>query len=66
MGLNPLGEDFGVGDNDGYEEVLKGFSVDKDLGDQCTLDIDVFKFLWCNVLSLVKLEDVLCSIDNFN
>jgi hypothetical protein len=29
-------------------------------------DIHVFKLLWSDVLSLSELEDVLCSVNNFN
>ena len=43
---------------------MKGVSVDEDLRDQGSLHVDVLQLLWCNVLSLGELEDVLGAVDD--
>lgn len=46
--------------------VLERVTVDEDLLNDRALSVYVFKFLWSDVFTLRKLEDVLSSINNFN
>ena len=44
--------------------VLQRISIDPDLRDEIALNVNVFKFLGCDIFSLAQFEDVLCSIDD--
>lgn len=45
---------------------LKTITVDKDLSNKSTLNVNILEFLWSNIFTLSQLKDVLCSINNFN
>ena len=45
---------------------FEGVTVDEDLGDLGDLRVNVLELLWGDVLSLRELEDVLCSVCDFD
>ena len=46
-----------------YSPYLQAFTMDKHLGDHWRLHINIFNLLWCDVLSLGKLENVLFAVN---
>lgn len=49
-----------------YNECFPRISIDEDLKNQTTLDIDTLKFLGSDVLSLSKFEYILHSVDDLD
>ena len=45
-------------------KTLSRFSMNENLGNFISFKIDILYFLWCNVLSLLKLENIFLSINN--
>ncbi len=46
--------------------VLKRVTIDKDLLNNRALSVDILKFLWSDIFTLRKFEDILSSINDFN
>jgi hypothetical protein len=46
--------------------VLKRVTIDKDLLNNRALSVDILKFLWSDIFTLRKFEDILGSINDFN
>jgi len=64
--LSPLHywRDFGY--DDSTETVLEGVSVDEDLADERSVNVNIFKFLGSDVFTLGKLENVFGAVNNFD
>ena len=54
-----------IGDSDKQHEIFCGFSVAKDLSDELGFHVNIFHFVRGDVLSLLQLEDVFLSVNNF-
>jgi hypothetical protein len=63
--LDPFFENKFVGYYDGYDIVLERVPVNEDLCYKRRLCYLGFNFVWNNILSLWKLEDILFTINNF-
>lgn len=55
---------FLIWSNDCHSKVMEGLSMQKCFGNEVTFKIDVLHFVGSNIFSLLKLEDVLLSVDN--
>ena len=55
---------FLVGDCNGNNKGLGRLAVNVELSELVSLEVGVFNLFGCDVLSLLKLEDVLLSIDD--